>query len=223
MLRDDAMNVLLVNPNTNPDTTAMMVSIACKHAPRHWAITGRTLSQSALVINTPPLLETARQEMETLAGQGAFDGFDAVIVAAFGDPGLAALRATLAVPVVGIGEAAIQAAMSRGQPYAIVSITPRLAQGTLQQVTRVGGDALLRGVFYTADNAAGERPLADNIAMAANRALDESNVSTLIIAGGPLASIADRLLLQRDCHIVQPLPSAMRKLMSAAASHNKFQ
>ncbi|WP_054901239.1 aspartate/glutamate racemase family protein [Pseudomonas sp. NBRC 111131] len=210
------MKILLINPNTSEETTRMMVSIAGKYAPAHWHITGITLSNSAAVINTPELLEDARQEILMRAAEREFEGFDAVIVAAFGDPGLDALRSSLAVPVVGIGESAIQAATAQGRPFAVVSITPQLSRSTAEQVVREGGRSLFAGIYYTADNpiphTPGVRPLSEDIAIAANRALSGGNVSTLIIAGGPLASIADNLVLDVDCHIVQPLPCAIEKL-----------
>ena len=212
------MKILLINPNTNEDTTRMMVSIARQHAPQHWNMVGLTQRNSATVINTPELLEIARQEILMRAAQGEFEDVDAVIVSAFGDPALEALRSALAVPVVGIGESAIQAAMHLAQPFAIVSITPQLSQSTQAQVERVGGLPLFAGIYYTADNDVfdkpGERTLADDITLAANRALNQARVSTLIIAGGPLANIASHLVLDSACRVIQPLPCAVNKLVA---------
>lgn len=210
------MKILLINPNTSEATTRMMVSIASQHAPVHWSIVGLTQSSSAAVINTPELLERARQEILERAAQGELNGFDAIIVAAFGDPALDELRSALAVPVVGIGESAIQTAMHLAQPFAIVSITPQLAQSTTAQVALAGGMSLFTGIYYTSDNPVPDKPivrsLAEDIAIAANRALNQGGISTLIIAGGPLASIASNLVLESECQLIQPLPCAVNKL-----------
>ncbi|MFX4392994.1 aspartate/glutamate racemase family protein, partial [Acinetobacter baumannii] len=51
---------------------------------------------------------------------------DGIIVAAFGDPGLRAVRATLAVPSVGIGESAMLDAARNGRRFGVATTTPLL-------------------------------------------------------------------------------------------------
>jgi Asp/Glu/hydantoin racemase len=52
--------------------------------------------------------------------------FDAVIVAAFGDPGLLGLREALAIPLIGLTEAALASASLLGDRYSIVAISQRI-------------------------------------------------------------------------------------------------
>lgn len=79
-----------------------------------------------------------------------------------------------------------------------------------------GGGPLFTGIYYTSDNPVPDKPivrsLAEDIAIAANRALKQGGISTLIIAGGPLASIASNLVLESECQLIQPLPCALNKL-----------
>ena len=48
-------------------------------------------------------------------------GADAAIIACFDDTGLAAARASVSIPVLGIGEAAFHAAMRLGERYSVVT------------------------------------------------------------------------------------------------------
>ena len=92
--------ILLINPNTSQATTDMMVAMAQDTAGTSARIRGETATRGPSMITTPKALaaseagvvEIAVREAGTCAG---------IIVAAFGDPGAAALKRRLAVPVVG--------------------------------------------------------------------------------------------------------------------------
>ena len=53
-------------------------------------------------------------------------GHDAVVIAAFGDPGLQALREVLPMPVTGLTEAALMSACLLGQRFSIIAISTRI-------------------------------------------------------------------------------------------------
>ena len=59
---------------------------------------------------------------------------DAAIIAAFGDPGLAAARELFDFPVVGMAEAAILTAVQLGGRFAIVTFTPAMTPWYLASV-----------------------------------------------------------------------------------------
>jgi allantoin racemase len=79
--------------------------------------------------DTPPAIQGAEDGEAALPGLfRLFDaevvergGYDACIVACFDDTGLMALKARSPVPVIGIGEAAYQAAMLLGTTFAVVT------------------------------------------------------------------------------------------------------
>jgi len=53
------------------------------------------------------------------------DGYHAAIVSAFGDPGLAATKEMLDIPVVGLSEATFHSAYTLGQRIVIICLTSR--------------------------------------------------------------------------------------------------
>jgi allantoin racemase len=52
--------------------------------------------------------------------------YDAAVIAAFGEPGLEAAREIASMPVFGLGESGVRAAVAHGRRFAIITIGPRL-------------------------------------------------------------------------------------------------
>lgn len=77
---------------------------------------------------------------------------DAAIIAAFGDPGLAAARGVFDFPVVGMAEAAIVTAVQLGQRFAIVTFTPAMTPSYRASVTAHGLGARCLGLITPADS-----------------------------------------------------------------------
>src|SRR3954463_7658017 len=101
--------ILLVNANTSAETTARMLGIAGEIAPAGVSLAGLTVPFGVPLITTEAQLAVAEEAVLT-ATPAAAAGADAVLVAAFGDPGVEQLRAALGIPVIGIAEAAFAAA-----------------------------------------------------------------------------------------------------------------
>jgi allantoin racemase len=99
------MRLLLINPNTTAATTAAMVEIARQEAAGGTVIDGLTAPSGAPLITDEAALEEAGRAAVSLGPAILADGPNGVIVSAFGDPGLHALRAVLPMPVTGIAEA----------------------------------------------------------------------------------------------------------------------
>ena len=95
----------------------------------------------------------APQAMVGMARQAERDGFDAVILACFGDPMLAECRAAIDLPVTGFGEASMLLAAAMGGKFGIVSPSPALVEPIRRQVERLGLVARLAGVCATREPA----------------------------------------------------------------------
>ncbi|WP_086830840.1 aspartate/glutamate racemase family protein [Streptomyces sp. NRRL B-24572] len=86
--------MVLVNPNTSTATTAMMTAIARRSLGPALPVRGVTVARGPRMLTDPDALRAAAPEV-LAAGLRATAGGDcaALLVAAFGDPGLAELRA----------------------------------------------------------------------------------------------------------------------------------
>lgn len=66
------------------------------------------------------------------------DGFDAFVVACYGDPGLYAARELVDVPVVGIAEASLLLACTLAHQFSVVTVIPRIVPMLRDLVRRYG-------------------------------------------------------------------------------------
>ena len=205
------MRIALVNPNTNSETTAAMVSIAAEEAGVRARVEGHTARFGVPLITEPAALDRSANAVAALAPSLA--AADAVIVAAFGDPGHDALSETLDVPVTGIAEAGMAEAGVNGRPFAVVTTTPKLVPRIASTAARYGhrgyaGTWVTAGdpAALTADAAALEDALAKAILCAA----ENGRVEAVVIGGGPLAMAARALSASAPVTLVEPVPAAVR-------------
>lgn len=112
--------LLLINANTDPAITDRLVAAAQQIAPTNLEIVGATARFGARYVAT--------RAAYTIAGHAALDAYaehsadaDAVLLACFGDPGLAGLRELAPVPVIGMADAACRRAAERFQRFSIVT------------------------------------------------------------------------------------------------------
>jgi Asp/Glu/hydantoin racemase len=146
---------------------------------------------------------------------------DAIIVAAFGDPGVRRLRAMLSIPVIGIGAAAMREAAAGGRRFGIATTTPRLVRSIEACVRGLGLDGMFTGVrvpggdplTLAADPAAQEAALA----AAATACIEVDGADSVIIGGGPLSETAARLRRRFGIAIVEPVPAAIRWVLGRLA------
>eukprot|EP00966_Prymnesium_polylepis_P273222 6311774-Prymnesium_polylepis.1 len=140
------LRVAIVNPNTDASVTATMVAIARQRASDDMEFEGVTAATGASLITEPGALAVAADAVVALAPRLAL--FDAVIVAAFSDPGREQLAQMLPlVPVVGIGEASMAHAGSlSGGSFSVVTTTPELEASIQHVATSCGCAAGLKSV-----------------------------------------------------------------------------
>jgi allantoin racemase len=117
------MRLLLINPNTSADMTARLAEGARRRLPTGVEITEVTAGFGGEVI--------ASRAAYAIAGHAALEcharasgGFDGVLLACFGDPGLEALQEVSPVPVAGLLDASLEMARRQGRPFGIVTAGP---------------------------------------------------------------------------------------------------
>ena len=198
--------ILLINPNTSADTTAMMLAAAAPHLPPGVTVRGATAANGAPWIQDEAALDIAAAEVASMDLGGA----DAVVVAAFADPGAPALRMRTKVPVIGIGEASLRAASYGGRRFGIATNTPGLAAVIETAVRRLRLDQNYTGLRLTTAASHADDALADSVA----RCIDDG-AEAVVIGGGPLSAAAARLGQRLPVPIVEPVPAAIRAVLAS--------
>jgi allantoin racemase len=209
--------IVLVNPNTNAATTALMVAIARQHLAPGFELEGATATAGAPLITNEDQLSVAAAAVVGMAPSLA-NTSDGMIVSAFGDPGADALRKLLSIPVAGIAECAMHEAAAGGRRFAVVTTTPALASAIASRAEGLGLGRQLSSIRIT--DGPPDALMADNMRLvvalerAARLAIDEDRAEAIIIGGGPLAAAAQELRDRFSTPIIEPIPAAVRWLQA---------
>ncbi len=220
--------VLLVNPNTNSGTTAMMVDLAKETlAPQGLQVVGISAAAGPSMIVDPASLAESEAHVHH-AVNDYLSGSDggrvaAVIVAAIGDPGRARLDHELDIPVIGIGQGSVKAAAhgpdGQHRRFGMATSTPLLVEALAKLVADHGFQEHFTGVRLTQSEplalAADPERQFQELAQAVTSATETDHAEAVIIAGGPLSATARRLAGMTAVDIIEPIPSACRLVLNA--------
>lgn len=202
--------LIVINPNSSETVTRGIDAAMNTLRPLGVPIRCVTLAEG------PPGIETQRQAdltiapMLQLAGKLELQALGYVI-ACFGDPGLHALRDQTALPVTGIQEAAVMAALQLGHRFGVISILaasiPRHLRsfGAMGVLDRLAGDrALGLGVAQLADEKTTVQAMTETGKVL--RDLDGANVLVMGCAG--MARYRARLEDTTGLPVVEPCQAA---------------
>src|SRR5687767_15124535 len=143
--------------------------------------------------------------------------FDGIIVAAFSDPGLEAIRELSACPVIGMAQAGMEAAAKFGR-FAIVTAAPALLGVMEERARDYGVGDRCAGVVsapHGAVNLAGDLEGAVNLLVQlAKTAIDERGAQAIILGGAPLAAIADAIRARVNVPVIEGVTAAVEHLQA---------
>lgn len=216
MSSTDTRSILLVNPNTNAATTAMLTALATENLePFGFSVRGVTAAAGPSMIIDAIALADSAQYVEEAAEAALRDGSvstAAIVIGAIGDPGRAALAAQVPVPVVGIGQASVIAAAREGRRFGMATSTPELVASLEGLVAEHGASEHFSGVRLTDSEplplAADPERQFEELAEAVQRCVELDGAQAVIIAGGPLSETARRIAALGLASIIEPIPSA---------------
>jgi allantoin racemase len=214
------MKLLLINPNIS-DSVSELIRLEAHRS----AAPGTDIE----VLTAPFGVAYIETRFESLIGAYAtaqlaaehHSRFDAVAVAAFGDPGLSGLREALPVPVTGLTEAALASAHLLGNRISVIAISQRIQAWYREVITAYGFGSRLASIralnlpLSSIGGVQGEHALA--LKALAERAVDEDGAEVIVLAGAPLAGLARSLKDQLPVPVVDGVSSAVRHLETLMA------
>lgn len=207
------MRLLVYNPNTTQAVTDRMVAQARRHASADTEIVGLSAPRGVPYISLPEQAAAAETvTLEVVARE--WRAYDAIIVAAFADPGLMAARALSKRPVLGIAESALLTAAMMGERFAIVSMASTLLPVFETMARRLGlTDRLATSFFLDAPVTDIARMPIDHGAALEAACRDiaaRGEVSSIILGGGPLAGLADSFRARIPVPLLDGVACAVR-------------
>jgi allantoin racemase len=196
------MKILILNPNMSQSLTDGLAAVARRAAAPGTEIVTATARSGFPYISSRAEAQVAGAIVldmiaEQLEHTEHTDRIDAVVIAAFGDPGLRAARELFDLPVVGMAEAAMLSACMLGQRFAFVTFTPHMAPWYEESVALAGLLGRFAGVhtpavgFGSVDSVQDE--LFDELRALAERAALRDAADVVVLGGAPLAGLAQRI------------------------------
>ncbi len=211
------MKLLVINPNISQSVTDLIAAEAHRTASPGTVITTVTASVGVAYIETRFEALLGAWSVANLAAEHLAD-HDAVVIAAFGDPGLMAMQEVLPCPVVGLTQASLASASLLGNRISIVSISSRIKvwyRETVAQYGLLGRLASIRGLDEPlADIGSVQQDQAGRLVEMAHRCVAEDGADVIILAGAPLAGLARSVGAQLPVPVVDGVSSAVRQAES---------
>jgi allantoin racemase len=189
--------VLVINPNSSRGVTARIAAAAQAAALPGEVVRTVPAEGAPRLIVTPE--DSAQAIVAVLAMVDRYGAdVDGIVLASFGDTGIAQVRDRVNVPVVGIARAALAVASVAGDRFAMVTFAPEMVPGLRDTVQAAGHGGRLAGLHavsgktWSAPGAIVDElraPILDLCRLAAA----EPGVASIVLGGGPLAGLAARL------------------------------
>lgn len=218
------MRILLINPNTTESVTAAVADharVIAGDAATFVAVTGRF--GASYISSRASAAIAAHAALDALAAHVA--GCDAVYLACFGDPGLAALREISPVPVVGMAEACCLEACNRGRRFAIVTGGALWEAMLTEFVAWLGLSdrlAAVRTVAPTGDRIARDPDAAlAQLAAACTACATQDGADVVILGGAALAGLAARIQPSVPVPVLCSVEVGARAAIAAASSNRR--
>ena len=213
------MKILLLNPNTTSEVTDLLCAAGSRVASPGTELVAVTAKRGVPYIATRAEAQIGGAiALEMLAEAGP--GFNAAIIAAFGDPGLFGARELFSFPVVGLAEAAMLTACMVGQRFSIVTFSRTLSPWYWECVAMHGLEARCAGIralgesFQSIANVQAEKE--DALVRLANLAVDEDGADVVVLSGAPLAGLAEKVKNRISVPVIDPISAAVRQAETLA-------
>ncbi len=214
------MKLLIVNPNISESVSELIAAEARRSASPDTTVDVLTAPFGVAYIETRAEAAVgAYATLDLLAEHHR--GYDAAVVAAFGDPGLLAAREILPIPVVGLTEAALMSAAMLGGRFSIVAISRRIRAWYQETVEMHGLGGRLASIrcleeslpdIGTVQTDKGAQLLA-----LCETAVQADGADVIIIAGAPLAGLARSIADRIPVPVVDGVSSAVRHAETLAS------
>lgn len=207
------MKLNIINPNTSTNMTHLIATVGREMAGPETRIRCSSPDHGAASIEgyVDEALATLGVIEQILKGEA--EGCDAHILACFGDPGLDAARETANGPVIGIAQAAFQAAQMLGQNFSVITTLDKAIPITHQLLQRYGATRHCNSVHAI------DMPVlcldqepqqtADRILSLGEHILQQERVDCLVLGCAGMTAYADPLSQQLGVPVIDGLRVAI--------------
>jgi allantoin racemase len=222
------MRIIVINPNTSISMTDHIREglMPLKRSDTELTVTcpdkGPETIESAYdeAYATPPTLE--------LVKKANLEGYDAVVLACFSDPGLHAAREISSIPVIGIEESSLHMAAMLGAKFSIMTPRKTRIAAKQEEVHIRGMDYFLASVrsldLSVAETEANPEKTKQRIFDVATKAVQEDGAEVIILGCAGMAGYAPELEKRLKIKIIDPSAVALKlaeAIVDLGLTHSK--
>lgn len=205
------MKLVVINPNSTVSMTDKAV-VAARDAAPGAMVLGVTCHNSPPAIQGPEDDALCRPYVMAEVALAAANGADAIIIACFDDPALEAARNSVAVPILGIGQAGFHAAMLLGGRFSVVTTLPVAVPVLEENLVRYGlAAACVRvraagvAVLELEDETSGA---VEKVSAEIARAKAEDGVGAIVLGCAGMADLAARMEAAHGLKVIDGVGAA---------------
>lgn len=205
------IKLVVINPNSTVSMTEK-AALAARNAAPGATVLGVTCHKSPPAIQGPEDDAICRPFVMAEVALVAADGADAIIIACFDDPALDAARASVTIPVLGIGEAGYHAAMMLGGRFSVVTTLPvaiPILEENLVHYGMAAACARVRAagvaVLELEDEASGA---VARVSAEIARAKAEDGVGAIVLGCAGMADLAARMEAKHGLKVIDGVGAA---------------
>ena len=208
------MRVLVINPNAGVEMSDVIREQLC---------VVRRPDTDVVVVNppgAPPAIESALDEaqcvppMLELVKRARADGYDAVVIACFSDPGLDAAREATTLPVVGIQESAMHLAAQLGHRFSVLTTLAHRAPVRERAALLHGLDRRLASCIPlnlpVLDTVVDRERVLERVVAAGRLAVERDGAEALILGCAGLGDLAPRVQAILGVPVIDPNAAALK-------------
>ena len=206
------MRILLLNPNTTATMTATMASAVKTVVADAATVVAVTATMGPASIEGYYDEAFAVPSVVRAVAEAERDGFDAAVIACFDDTGVDAARCRVAIPVIGICEAALLMASPLGKRIAVVTTLSRSVVPLEEIVQRYGFAGRVRIHAADVPVLALEDPASDaraRLEAEIGRAL-AAGADVVVLGCAGMTDLADSLQAQFGVPVVDGVVAAVK-------------
>ena len=222
------MRILVINPNA---------SVEMSNVIRDQLRAVARPDVDGVVVNpegAPAAVESAQDEAQAipptleLVRSAEGQGFDAVIIACFSDPGLDAAREATTIPVLGIQESAMHLAAQLGDRFSVFTTLDRRVPVRHHAALRAGLERRLASCpvldLPVLDTVTDRERVVNLLLRAGRQAVEEDGAEVLILGCAGLGDLAPRVQQILGVPVIDPNAAALKlaeSLVDLGLAHSK--
>ncbi|MCJ7667080.1 MAG: aspartate/glutamate racemase family protein [Anaerolineae bacterium] len=223
------MKVLVINPNTSESMTQHIRRELEKIKSPHTVLEVKNLSEGPSAIQSAYDAALAAPYVVEMVKKANEEGYDAVIIACFSDPGIDAAKEVSQILVLGIAEAAFHIAALLGYKFCIMTPLKTRIPSKEEHVRRLGLGKLLASVramnMTVLETDANPDETKTAVLEIGKRAIEEDGVEVIILGCAGMAGYSEELAKQLGVPVLDPTSVALKvaeAMVDLGLTHSKI-